>query len=206
MVVTPPDVAPLGGNGDPELPPLGSFLLRCIGPSQVIAKGRPWGGAPMARGRGSVAAPEQRVVADYIATRYHVSSDIVVPVVTTAYQAGAAAAVDPLLILAVIAIESSFNPSAMSFAGARGLMQVMPKYHMDKIGLQGGQELLFSPQANIHVGVKILREYLRRFGSPVQALQMYVGALDDPTSSYARRVMIERSLFANTIAHLRPDT
>lgn len=151
-------------------------------------------------------AHEQRLMADIIAARYRVTRKDVEPVVATAYQAGRESAIDPLLILAVIAIESSFNPSAISMVGAKGLMQVMPKFHMDKIALHGDEQVLFDPKTNVLVGAKILREYLRRFGETTSALQMYVGAANDASSSYARRVLAERSVFQRIVERLRRAT
>jgi soluble lytic murein transglycosylase-like protein len=92
-----------------------------------------------------------------------------------------------------MAVESSYNPVAESSVGAMGLMQVLPKFHQEKLTEHGGTEALLDPQVNIEVGTQILREYLKRFGDPETALQMYAGALDEPTSQYASKVFSERS-------------
>jgi soluble lytic murein transglycosylase-like protein len=86
-------------------------------------------------------------------------------------------------------VESSFNPFAESQLGAQGLMQVMPRFHMDKIGSEAGADALFDPQLNIKVGTEILRDGLRRFGDLEAALQYYGGALDDPAAAYAQKVL-----------------
>ena len=72
---------------------------------------------------------EQQAVAEFIAKRYRVAAHAAGEFVALAYQAGARFSLDPLLILAVMAIESRYNPVAESVMGARGLMQVIPKYH-----------------------------------------------------------------------------
>ena len=113
--------------------------------------------------------------------------------VASAYRSGSEWKVDPLLILAVMAIESRYNPVAESNMGARGLMQVIPKFHLEKLLEHGGEAALLDPQVNIHVGAQILREYLRRFGETETALQMYAGAFDEPNSSYAFKVLAERT-------------
>ncbi len=136
---------------------------------------------------------EQRVVAEFIARRYRVADEVIARFVATAYRAGKESAVDPLLILAVIGVESRFNPVAESVLGAKGLMQVMAKFHMEKVVLHGDQDVLLEPEANIRIGAQILREYLRRFGETETALQMYAGALDDANSKYAGKVLAERS-------------
>jgi soluble lytic murein transglycosylase-like protein len=136
---------------------------------------------------------EQRAVAEFIAKRYRVAEDAITEFVSIAYRAGEQYRVDPLLILAVMAIESRYNPVAQSLMGARGLMQVIPKYHPEKLVPHGGEEALLEPEVNIHVGAQILREYYRRFGDLETALQMYAGALDEPTSQYATKVFAEKA-------------
>jgi soluble lytic murein transglycosylase-like protein len=136
---------------------------------------------------------EQRAVTEYIAKRYRVSDQAVAAYVSLAYQAGAQHSVDPLLILAVMAIESRYNPVAESNMGARGLMQVIPKYHLEKLLDHGGEPALLEPAVNIMVGAQILREYQRRFRDTETALQMYAGALDDVTTQYASKVFAEKA-------------
>jgi soluble lytic murein transglycosylase-like protein len=145
---------------------------------------------------GPIATPlerEQRAVAEYIAKRYRVSEAAVASYVATAYRAGAQYSLDPLLILAVMAVESRYNPVAESGVGAKGLMQVMPKFHLEKLADHGGEEALLEPEVNILVGARILREYQRRFHDTEAALQMYAGAFDEPTSQYANKVFAEKA-------------
>ena len=136
---------------------------------------------------------EQQVVAEFIAKRYRVAEDAAGVFVALAYRAGAQFSLDPLLILAVMAIESSYNPIAQSVMGARGLMQVIPKYHPEKLEPHGGEQALLEPTVNILVGAQILREYQRRLGDTEAALQMYAGAFDEPTSQYANKVFAEKA-------------
>jgi soluble lytic murein transglycosylase-like protein len=137
---------------------------------------------------------EQQAVTEFIAKRYRVAEDAVGQFVALAYRAGAQYSLDPLLILAVMAIESRYNPVAESVMGARGLMQVIPKYHPEKIEPHGGEQALLEPQVNILIGAQILREYHRRLGGDTQAaLQMYNGAFDEPTSQYANKVFAEKA-------------
>jgi len=136
---------------------------------------------------------EQRAVTEYIAKRYRVSEFAISGYVATAYRAGEQHSVDPLLILAVMAVESRYNPVAESIVGARGLMQVMPKYHLEKLMDHGGEDALLEPEVNIQVGAQILREYQRRFRDTETALQMYAGAFDEPSSQYANKVFAERA-------------
>ena len=146
---------------------------------------------------------EQRAVAEFISRRYRVAEEAIAAFVSSAYRAGAEHRVDPLLILAVVAVESKFNPVAQSMLGAKGLMQVLPKFHQDKLFEHGGDSALLDPEVNIQIGTQILREYLRRFGETETALQMYAGAFDEPSSQYAGKVLAERSRLAQLIARLR---
>jgi soluble lytic murein transglycosylase-like protein len=136
---------------------------------------------------------EQRAVTEYIAKRYRVADEAVAGFVATAYKAGGQHSVDPLLILAVMAVESRYNPVAESAVGAKGLMQIIPKYHLEKLLDHGGEEALLDPEVNIMVGARILREYQRRIGDTEAALQMYAGAFDEPTSTYANKVLAEKA-------------
>jgi soluble lytic murein transglycosylase-like protein len=136
---------------------------------------------------------EQRLVTEFIAKRYRVSEAAVSSYVDAAYRAGEQYSVDPLLILAVVAVESRYNPVAESVVGAKGLMQVIPKYHLDKLSDRGGEHALLEPEVNIQVGTQILREYQRRFRDTETALQAYAGAFDEPTSQYANKVFAERA-------------
>lgn len=136
---------------------------------------------------------EQRTITEYIARRYRVSDTAVANYVAAAYRAGEQYSLDPLLILAVMAVESRYNPVAESTVGAKGLMQVIPRYHLEKLVDHGGEEALLEPDVNILVGAQILREYKRRFGDTETALQMYAGAFDEPSSQYANKVFAERA-------------
>ncbi len=130
---------------------------------------------------------------EYIAKRYRVSDAAVAGFVAAAYRAGERHSVDPLLILAVMAVESRYNPVAERGVGAKGLMQIMPRFHLDKLADHGGEPALLEPEVNIQVGTRILREYQRRFGDTGLALQMYAGAFDEPTARYAAKVLAEKA-------------
>jgi len=154
-------------------------------------------------GSGSPAVREQRAVTEFIAKRYRVAQDAAAGFVASAYRAGLEAKVDPLLILAVMAVESRYNPVAESNMGAKGLMQVIPKFHPEKLVEHGGESALLDPHVNIQVGAQILREYLRRFGETETALQMYAGAFDEPNSSYAFKVLAERARLEQLLRQIR---
>jgi len=149
---------------------------------------------------------EQRAVAEYIAKRYRIADAAATHFVSVAYRAADLHRLDALLVLAVMAIESRYNPVAESVMGAKGLMQVIPKYHQEKLFEHGGDEALLEPEVNIQVGAQILREYQRRFGDIETALQMYAGALDEPTSQYATKVFAEKARLEALRAKTRKQT
>ena len=133
-----------------------------------------------------------RTLSGFVANRYRVSQDVAYDLVRVAHQAGHQLQLDPLLIIAVIAVESRFNPIAESVAGAKGLMQIIPKYHTDKLEEFGGEKAVYDPAANIQVGAQILKEYLRLTGNLGSALQMYAGALGDSQDQYSSKVLNEK--------------
>lgn len=133
-----------------------------------------------------------RALAEYLARRYRVSQDATFDLVSWAHEVGRQLGLDPLLIIAVISVESRFNPIAESVAGAKGLMQIIPKYHGDKLEEFGGEQAVFDPVTNIQVGAQILKEYIRHTGNLGIALQMYAGALADNEDQYARKVLFEK--------------
>ncbi len=137
-------------------------------------------------------AGQYQALAEYVARRYRVSQDETAGIIALAYTAGHGLKIDPLLILAIISVESRFNPIAESVMGAKGLMQVIPKFHLDKFRALGGEQVAFDPLANIMVGAQILKSYLRQTGDLVEALRLYVGASAEDESDYADKVIVER--------------
>jgi soluble lytic murein transglycosylase-like protein len=133
-----------------------------------------------------------RALSQFLAKRYKVSQAVTHDLVTMAHAAGHQIGIDPLLIIAVISVESRFNPIAESVAGAKGLMQIIPKYHPEKFQEYGGTKAVFDPQTNILVGSQIIKEYLKRTGSLDSALQLYGGATSDENAAYFGKVMTEK--------------
>lgn len=85
------------------------------------------------------------------------------------------------LILAVIEVESNFDPWAISVVGARGLMQIMP-FWLKEIGRV--DDNLFHPPTNLRMGCTILRFYYdKEKGDLARALARYNGSLGRTTYS-----------------------
>ena len=137
---------------------------------------------------------QQAAVAQWLARRYRVAPEPVSRLVQEAWQVGAKAGLDPTLILAIMAIESSFNPFAQSAVGAQGLMQVMTKVHNDKYEAFGGNHAAFDPVTNLRVGVQVLKECIARAGSLEAGLRFYVGAGNlTEDGGYAGKVLSEQT-------------
>ncbi|TMQ76370.1 putative transglycosylase [Candidatus Accumulibacter phosphatis] len=133
----------------------------------------------------------QRVL-DFVSRRYRVAPEALVPIFEAAQAVGRERRLDPLLIIAIIGIESRFNPFAESASGAKGLMQVIPGYHLDKIPQGAGLQPFLDPVTNIQVGVHVLEEAIRWRGGLTAGLQHYGGAPEDPETGYANKVIAEK--------------
>ncbi|MBL8396388.1 MAG: transglycosylase SLT domain-containing protein [Candidatus Accumulibacter sp.] len=136
--------------------------------------------------------PRLQRALDFVSRRYRVAPEALVPVFEAAQAVGRERRVDPLLIIAIIGIESRFNPFAESPVGAKGLMQVIPGYHLDKVPQGAGDKPFLDPVTNIQVGVHVLQEAIRWRGSLTGGLQHYGGAPEDPEAAYAGKVMAEK--------------
>jgi soluble lytic murein transglycosylase-like protein len=136
---------------------------------------------------------EQKTLAAHLARRFQVAGEGTGLAVFVSYRAAREVGLDPLLVLAMISVESSFNPAAESSMGAKGLMQIIPRFHLAKLEPHGGAEAVLDPESNILVGARILQEYVYRTGSLEAGLQQYNGAARDESAQYAQKVMAERS-------------
>ena len=152
---------------------------------------------PAAVGRATALDPrsldkQEAAVASWLSRRYRVAPEPVARIVREAWALAPRAQVDPALILAVVAVESSFNPFAQSPVGAQGLMQVMTKVHNEKYSAFGGVHAAFDPVSNLKVGVQVLKDCIARFGGVQEGLRCYVGAANqEDDGNYAGRVMAE---------------
>lgn len=144
---------------------------------------------------------QQSAVAFWIARRYNVAPEPISRLVQEAWVMGKRVGMEPTLVLAVMAVESGFNPFAQSHVGAQGLMQVMTRIHHDKYAIFGGQNAAFDPVTNLRVGVQVLVDCIRRAGSLSGGLKYYVGAAnmaDD--GGYATKVLAEAAYLKQVAA------
>lgn len=150
---------------------------------------------------------DQAAVAYWISKKYRVAPEPIGALVEEAYQIGEQYKIDPTLLLAVMAIESRFNPFAQSSVGAQGLMQVMTRVHTEKYDNFGGNHAAFDPISNLRVGASILREYMQITGSVEGALKYYVGAANHGNDGgYVAKVLAEHSRMRQVAGRSTPET
>lgn len=127
-------------------------------------------------------------IAEYLASKYRQNTKVVRRFVDLAWlEAEKHPDVQPELILAVIQKESSLIPEAKSSYGAQGLMQVVRRWHPEKLEKH---ESLYDPKVNIRVGAQILQEYINMKGQLDKALVKYSGN----ASGYADFVLREKEV------------
>lgn len=140
---------------------------------------------------------QERALRSYLARKYRIASSVAGALVNTAFVVAREMDLDPQLILAVIAIESRYNPYAESHVGAQGLMQVMTRVHKDKFTeFSDGTIAALHPIANMRVGSRILRDCIDRRGSIERGLACYVGATGPKDGGYGAKVLAERRRIA----------
>jgi soluble lytic murein transglycosylase-like protein len=151
-----------------------------------------------------VSLENQRAVADFFEKKYRLDRSKIEEYVSNTVLIAKEVNIDPVLLLAVISVESNFNPLIKSHAGAEGLMQVMTVIHKDKYALYGGAADAVKPEVNIRVGAYILKYLIATTGSLRGGLKYYVGAANAETDGgYTDKVMAERN---RLIALCQPAT
>ena len=136
----------------------------------------------------------QRAVADFFEKKYSLDRSKIEEYVSNTILIAKEVNIDPVLLLAVISVESNFNPNTKSHAGAEGLMQVMTSVHKDKYAIFGGTSQAVKPEVNIRVGAYILKYLIATAGSLRNGLKYYVGAANaEDDGGYADKVMAERN-------------
>lgn len=144
-----------------------------------------------------ITAAQEQALRQYLARKYRIASSVAGALINTAFVVAREMELDPQLILAVIAIESRYNPYAESHVGAQGLMQVMTRVHKEKFTeFSDGTIAALHPIANMRVGSRILRDCINRRGSIERGLACYVGATGPSDGGYGAKVLAERRRIA----------
>ena len=153
-----------------------------------------------------VSIHNQRAVADFYEKKYKLDRAKIEEYVSNTVLIANEVNIDPVLLLAVISVESNFNPLIKSHAGAEGLMQVMTSIHRDKYALYGGAADAVKPEVNIRVGAYILKYLIATSGSLRNGLKYYVGAANaEHDGGYADKVMAERNRIISLCQPANPN-
>ena len=123
--------------------------------------------------------------------------------VAEAFNLGERAHIAPTLILAIMAIESNFNPYAQSSLGGQGLMQIQPEQQSDKLDSLGGAMATFDPLSNLRIGVRVLHELAVEKGSLQAGLSAYAEATKSRESNYMERVLQEEQRLTRIAGSVR---
>lgn len=115
-----------------------------------------------------------------------------VAIVNAALKEGKRYHIDPTLILAICAVESSFNPLAIS-GKDHGLMQVNIFWQKGVADEVGGAKGLLNPFKNLYAGSKVISTFIRQEGSERQGLRAYNGKGKD--NNYPDLVLNQKQFF-----------
>lgn len=139
--------------------------------------------------------PDQAAVTRWLSRKYRVSAEPLGAMVAEAWRLSERSQLAPSLILAIMAIESRFNPFASGSQGNVGLMQLEVKAHAEALGQFGGPLSAFDPLTNVRVGVRHLQSLLLQTASLEEALALYGTSSGQTTDSqYVERVLAEQKL------------
>lgn len=135
-----------------------------------------------------------------IEKEYSVSRLSAAAIIRTVKKESKEMGVPPELVLGIISVESGFDPSQISNMGARGLMQVIPKYHKDGVEAAGGVSGLHSIDGGVRAGMIALKKCIRHAkGNMSLALAYYNGSFDDKTRSYSKKVFARQATFGRIL-------
>ena len=144
--------------------------------------------APKQQKKQVVVKTEVHAVSEWMVknSSYGLTKQEALEIATVAYTEAKRQGVDPRMILAIMRTESTFRKNVKSYAGALGVMQVIPKWHPDKgITKENGFDL----KTNVSAGVAVYKEYLNKHNDIEKALLQYNGALNIPNAPYANKVL-----------------
>lgn len=190
-------------------------------PSSVLAAPQEWllsvltGNVPASRVPGSlktqaaitvveVAAPEKvspvvQKTTTYLEELHNVPPDTAKSIATALVEGLKTARIPLPLALAVMKVESGFDPSAVSRSGAAGLMQVVPSIHLARVRtalerpalpLQDARKALLQPEVNVETGVAILSEcYDRHEGNVSKTAACYNGYTTPGVGQYKAKLV-----------------
>lgn len=138
---------------------------------------------------------DQAAVTRWLSSKYKVSPEPLAALVSEAWALGERSQISPTLILAVMAIESRFNPFASGEQGGLGLMQIEPEAHTSALSSFGGRLAAFDPLTNLRVGTRHLQALIQDASSLEDALRLYaMTSGQGHNERYVDRVLAEQKL------------
>lgn len=131
--------------------------------------------------------PKLHPAVEYITkSNSKVSQEDAIKIVDSSIKWGTRFGIEPSLLLAIAKVESTYDKFAISPVGAFGILQVLPKWHIDKIKdakQEVGTPEMFDIDANIYVGTQIIKNCKVKYkGNINQALKCYNGSVGMNTS------------------------
>jgi soluble lytic murein transglycosylase-like protein len=137
----------------------------------------------------------QAAVTYWLSRRYRVSPEPVAALVTEAWAVGERSQIPPTLLLAIMAIESKFNPFTAGTQGAMGLMQIDPEARAMELAPFGGRLAVFDPVTNLRVGARHLQDLILQSETIEEALRQYAAASGQTEDGpYVEKVLNEQKL------------
>lgn len=140
--------------------------------------------------------PKNQLAITYsLSRRYRVSPEPIAALVTEAWEVGERSQIAPTLLLAIMAIESKFNPFTAGTQGAMGLMQIDPDARATELSPFGGRLAVFDPVTNLRVGARHLQDLMLQSETMEEALRQYaVSSGQSEVGPYVERVLNEQKL------------
>ena len=150
----------------------------------------------------------QLALVQAIRSKYRIAAEPLNAIVLEVFDLAYRSSLEPTLILAVIGIESNFNPFANSPLGAKGLMQVVPDVHAEQFAPYGGTMAIFDPKTNLRIGVKILKQCIDLTGKLEEGLRLFKAGEDSLSleADYIARVLAEQSRLKEALPKPPKDT
>lgn len=142
-------------------------------------------------------AEKSKALSAHISKKFNVDLEHAHQVVSYAMVTASKTGLPPTLLLAVIAVESSFKASARN-GNARGLMQIIPFWHREKVAAAGGPDELMKVDKNIAAGSAILKEYIDRNGSVRKGLVRYNASAH--AKQYSEKVIKQKNWFETVMS------
>jgi soluble lytic murein transglycosylase-like protein len=138
---------------------------------------------------------EQLLVTRWLSRKYRVSPEPLGAMVSEAWALGARSQLPPSLILAIMAVQSRFNPFASGNPGQVGLMQIEMQAHTDSLAQFGGNLSAFDPLTNLRVGVRHLQGLIQQTDTLEDALALYgLSSGFNDEGQFVDRVLAEKVL------------